>query len=401
MTPRLNAEFITGGRGQFFEDSKGNLWLTSDALSRIVQKDGKTVLESFDLNLPPKPDSRLIVAEMNETADGSLWLNTSWGIVRRLPDNRTVFYPTEDTISYGNSSMIADKNGRIWLARSNQILVLKPEPLESFPAGEQLIIKSLKVTSVVELKPEGVALMPKKSGEIFQFTNSSLSDFVENSYAKRLFQTSDGDVWITAENNLMQFADGIFHLHSSAEGLPNVMSRMAEDAAGNLWIGGHAGLARLDRQGIVTFGTADGLKSPRIFATSESTDGIMYFAGRDFYLSRFDGTKFQTVRPAINPTANFLWTSRFGMLASNGDWWVLTNERLYRFSGVKDFAELNGKQPTKTYTMADGLESNAIFQIFEDSIGDIWGFNAQRWWHRNGNSSIKKRGGKISRLFRS
>ena len=31
-----------------------------------------------------------------------------------------------------------------------------------------------------------------------------------------------------------------------------------------------------------------------------------------------------------------------------------------------------GRLPTKTYTTSDGLESNAIFQIFEDPSGDIW-----------------------------
>lgn len=113
VTPRLNAEFITGGRGQFFEDSAGNLWLTSGVLSRVTEQDGKTILQEFELNLPPASNSALVIADLNETADGSLWMDTSSGLMRRLPDSRIVFYPIEAPISSGNSSMMVDKNGRI------------------------------------------------------------------------------------------------------------------------------------------------------------------------------------------------------------------------------------------------------------------------------------------------
>ena len=371
-TPLLNAEFVTGGRGQFFEDSRGNLYLTSGVLSRIVEQDGKTVLEKVELDIPSKPNNLVIVNEMTEAADGSLWLEANVGIIRLLPDKRTVFYPLERNWSANTSSILIDKNGRIWNAGTESVLVFKPEPIGSL-SGDRLIIKSLEPTQIVELKPDSPVPMPEKSGEIFQFKNDNLNRFVENSYAKRLFQTSDGDVWITAENNLLQFSGGIFRLHHSAEGLPNVMSRMAEDAAGNLWIGGHAGLGRLDRQGFISFDTDDGLNSTRLFTANEDAGGeAMYFVGRDFYLSRFDGTKFQTVRPAISPKSTFFWTSRFGFRARNGDWWFLTSDKLYRFANAANFAELDGKQPLKIYTKDDGLGANGMFQIYEDSGGAIW-----------------------------
>jgi signal transduction histidine kinase len=60
------------------------------------------------------------------------------------------------------------------------------------------------------------------------------------------------------------------------------------------------------------------------------------------------------------------------MIDRTGQWWILTHEKLYRFAPVKDFAELDGKSPTKTYDRRDGLKSDGMFQIFEDSKGDIW-----------------------------
>jgi signal transduction histidine kinase/ligand-binding sensor domain-containing protein len=390
VKPRINAEFITGGRGLFFEDSAGNLYLTSGTFARIVKKDGKYVLENIPLDLPKRVDTNLVIADIGETNDGSLWLNSSWGLIRRLPDSRIVFYPSDKYSTVGNSSMIVDKSGRIWLSLGNSLLVLKPEPLETFAGSGALTIRSIEPTSKINLKTEEAFSLPKAGGEIFQFSSDTINNFVENSYAKRIFQTSDGDVWVSAEDKLMQFSNGGFHLHSRSEGLPNVMSRMEEDSAGNLWIGGFAGLARLDRQGLVTYGIDDGADSTRFFGINEDSEGTIYVVGRDFYLNRFDGEKFKAVQPLIDPDSQFLWTSRFGLRTSNGDWWILTNKKLYHFSGITDFSQLDKKKATETFTSADGLKADGMFQIFEDSEGSIWISTRGRGNDGNGLSRLKK-----------
>jgi signal transduction histidine kinase/streptogramin lyase len=67
-----------------------------------------------------------------------------------------------------------------------------------------------------------------------------------------------------------------------------------------------------------------------------------------------------------------LWTSRVAYKSSDGDWWILTGQKLYRFAGASNFARLNGEQPAKVYGEADGLVSDHIYQMYEDSHGDIW-----------------------------
>src|SRR5690606_24242328 len=104
-----------------------------------------------------------------------------------------------------------------------------------------------------------------------------------------LLQTSDGTVWVAAENILLEIASSGLRIHTSREGLPAVMGRMAEDPAGNLWIGGHAGLARIDRGGLITYGKDDGSPSSRFFAVTTEADGTPVFAGRDHTLNRFNG----------------------------------------------------------------------------------------------------------------
>lgn len=370
--PQINAEFITGGRGHFFEDSMGNVFLTSGRLSRVVKQAGKYALEPEVLNIPVKSNMTLLVYEIDETSDGSLWMNSNAGIIRRLPDSRLIFYPIETGMGSGSASLKADKNGRIWISIANRIFVIKPESPAAFENVGEVIIKSLEATTIFTLKPKENFSLPQTGGEIFEFTNDKIDNFVESSYAKRIFQTSDGDVWITAEDKLMQFSNGVFYLHSRAEGLPSVMTRMAEDSAGNLWIGGHAGLARLDRNGLVTYRISDSAGSARFFAINEDEDGAIYVAGRDFDLYRIDNEKFETVKPLIEPNSQYLWTSRFGFRASNGDWWMLTNKKLYQFSGIDKFSELDQRKPTATFSTAEGLKANSIFQIYEDADKSIW-----------------------------
>ena len=156
------------------------------------------------------------------------------------------------------------------------------------------------------------------------------------------------------------------------EGLPNVMSRMTEDAEGNLSIGSRSGLAQIDRAGLKTYRQEDGAHSSRFFAINEAADGTLYFASRNFYLNRYENEKFNSVRPQIPQKSDFRWTSRFAFLDSNRGWWILTTEKLYYFANVSNFEELKNKPPTEIYSTENGLKSNGIFQIFESSSGDIW-----------------------------
>jgi signal transduction histidine kinase/ligand-binding sensor domain-containing protein len=370
--PQLIGTLLTAGRGTFFEDSRGDLWITSGRVARLKEVDGKAEFENVDLKLPVDYKSALIVASIVETPDGSIWFATSWGVVRQLRSGRTVFYPDEAQITSGNSAMLVDKTGRVWMTRMNRVLVIKPEPATAFEGSGETVVRSFQPTATAELKQEEKVSLSEDDGSVTEIVSKEITTFSDGTYAKYLAETKDGDIWISADSNLLQISQGVFHLHSSGEGLPNVMARMAEDSAGNLWIGAQAGLARLDRSGLVTYGVADGLLSSRVFSISESEQGDLFVGGGGFYLGKFDGHRFQSVRPELPRTADFLWTSRLVSRSSDGDWWLLTGQKLYRFKGVDDFRQLNGEQPLKIYGEQDGLASDHIYQLFEDSRGDIW-----------------------------
>jgi signal transduction histidine kinase/ligand-binding sensor domain-containing protein len=361
--PTLNAEFVGSHRGTLLEDRKGNLWYGSDSLYLLEEKDGRVLFKENALKLPLPANSGVGIGRMSEAADGSLWLDTSHGLVRRLPDGRLIFYAAKIVPSEENRSLLLDGDGRVWYARGLEFYVLRPEPLESLADTGRLTVRTLKPTYVLTAVTDGEIRLPEKAGEILGFR---AGDLLTRYPVRWITQTSNKHVWVTIGRHLLEFDGRVFHRFSAAQGLPPTMAAMAEDSAGNLWIGGQTVLIRLDRRGLTSYGEADGLHSAAIHVINEAKDGTLYFADGDFYLTRYDGKHFQTLRPGIESGPKMLWTSRYAFLDSRNEWWILTDARLYRFAG----SDL--QRPLATYTSRDGLKSNLVFQIFEDKIGGIW-----------------------------
>jgi ligand-binding sensor domain-containing protein len=128
-SPYLNAERVGGARGDIIEDHTGTMYIGSAGLYKRVDVDGKVGFERVELGLPENPRVTFVIFDLEETNDGSLWMNTSWGIVRKLDDGRIVFYPYHEYITGGATTMLADRNGRIWLSRSANLVVMKSDPV--------------------------------------------------------------------------------------------------------------------------------------------------------------------------------------------------------------------------------------------------------------------------------
>jgi signal transduction histidine kinase/ligand-binding sensor domain-containing protein len=367
--PRLDAEHVFDDRGSVFEDSKGNLWLAADGLFKIEDLGGRPTAVKVDLGVPLPVGVGLNVGSVREWGDGSLWLSTSVGIIRRLPSGQRVFYPDpEQRLTPGGSvRMLLDTRGFVWISLSNKLYVTKPEELEAIGSTEPLIIREIEPTKIIDVAAGAPVPMPG-DGELFEFRNP---DFIGNRFAKEVLQASDGSVWIACEDTLLEFSNGVLNVHTSADGLPTVMGDLAEDNANNIWIAGQSWLARLNRGGLVSFGKEDGTASDRVLTVFE-TAGKVHVGTTDSNVAVFDGRRFTSVRPGIAHSTAHLWTSRPALRDSRGDWWILTSNKLYRFSGASSLPELANRPPSAVYGRESGLTSDGIFQIYEDSRGDMW-----------------------------
>jgi hypothetical protein len=103
---------------------------------------------------------------MAEAEDGSLWIETSWGLARRLTDGRTVFYLSSTFAPFGNRSFLLDQNSRVWYARGLELYVMNPEPLASLTQPGPIIPRSIKPSYVLPAIAGKEIRLPDKPGEI-------------------------------------------------------------------------------------------------------------------------------------------------------------------------------------------------------------------------------------------
>ncbi|PYS51808.1 MAG: hypothetical protein DMF68_03140 [Acidobacteria bacterium] len=128
--PTLNAERVDIDRASIYEDREGNLWIGGGALSLLEEEDGKVSERKVELNLPADASGKFDIVTMCEGKDGSLWLATSLGVMRRLPDGREILYSADfgQRMSSG-LSILEDRTGLIWAGRASGIYIIKPEPI--------------------------------------------------------------------------------------------------------------------------------------------------------------------------------------------------------------------------------------------------------------------------------
>jgi len=392
--PLVNVEPIKNLRYPNFEDSNGNLWgWEPRGLDLLREVDGKTISTLIELQLPENPDNRLTLASYAQGSEGSFWVGTNWGLVRRLPDGRLIHY-VFDSQQTSNRILkfVEDKENRVWIARDDGILVLKVNPVSQLNGlgpftSRRVTIKPGSVTA------DGMAKLPAEAAEAFSF---SFRDLLRRDLGKtpragsivpRIYEflcSNDGTIWITSLTGLISYDGKRFQHFTESQGLAsNNVAEMVEDNDGNIWMGSYAGLMRLNPKGMTTFDSSDGLREPRVHSIYETSAGEMYFVTENWNISVLRDEEFKTARPQLPTDAIYMWHSNVALPDSHGDWWLSTAKGVLRYSGIKRIEDLEGRAPTAVYTDANGLIANETNSVFEDSRGDIW----------IGTDPIAKRGG--------
>ncbi len=105
---------------------------------------------------------------------------------------------------------------------------------------------------------------------------------------------------------------------------------------------------------------ADGLPSDTLHAILQTRDGYLWF-GTDSGLARFDGVRFTRFDTDTTPS---LTANRITGLAEDkeGTLWIATDNGLWSMT----------KGTFRRYTVADGLNSEALTAVIAGSKGDLW-----------------------------
>lgn len=360
------------------EGHKGAVWVgTDDGLYRLEQRDGHASLRFIDLSMPHAFPEQRIVNDVLEDAHGSLWIGAASGLYRLWTDGRTDRYTERDGLPNAYvQDLFEDHEGQLWAGtRLGGFFRFHPTDARSAP--------------LVDLH------FTYRPGD---------RDGLPTSWVFQLFETSDRRFWIATGRGLIEFFRGAsgrerFHPYAERNGLTDYnVTTLTEDPGGNLWMGTYGGGAmKLTRGGFTTYDQQDGIAN--VTAIFEDQSNHLCFRGSvlgdartsafegarldplspdppTFYsrLGCLDGRQFNWFKPAAVSRIGWLegWVGeRVTLQSRNGEWWVATGEGLYRFlSG--DFMQLRTARPVAVYTKQDGLATNQVFALFEDSASNIW-----------------------------
>jgi len=365
----LNAKFVSDARGFMFQDRAGNLWLAGTTLERVREKDGKPIFETVALNRRQNVPQTPGIGRVCEGQDGSFWFLGTAGLTRRFPDGREVFYSVDDPTTNLLRRIVEDPNGNIWVGGSKGVYVIHPESAADLTPSGARSVRRLDRPAREVSRWQASAITQIKPGEILKYPDA---EGVRVGIGDYLYRAADGHIWISNTKSVFEFDGQTFRTYTTAQGFLEGIVHFGEDGSDNLWLGGSNGLMRLDRSGMRSYLTGDGLANINILVVHQTRDDKLYVMTRDLSLSLFDGERFQTIRPSLPSDAQPLWISNTVFQDSTGEWWFPTVTKLYRFAAVSDFRELARRPPRATYDSRDGLKSDQMFQIWEDSHRDLW-----------------------------
>jgi signal transduction histidine kinase/ligand-binding sensor domain-containing protein len=359
----LHAQLVSSNSlTELFEDRSGNLWAGGESLYLIEEGPGGAALREINLNLPEawKPYLVRTIAEGN---DGSLWLGTSYGLLRRLPDGRVAQYHLDRKAGPGNVHVVlADKDGYVWAAYTGGSFVMRPEPFSSFAGKSAFSSRELRAG-----RPRAETVLPARAGDAIDLT--SLEAF--GGQATRISdirQQANRQIWLAAKDRLVLFDGRRFRSFADAR---FIFSELIEDSDADLWITTSlGGVLRFSVRGLTSYGSTDGLANPDIASIHEDRNGQLQVVSAGWSINQLVGRRFRSIHPNI-PEAGAIWTSPLGFLDRGGQWWLLTGRGLYRFARVRRLEDLAHASPV-LYTKLDGLPGQWAYCMFEDSTGDLW-----------------------------
>ena len=301
----------------------------------------------------------LLVWAVAEDAEGSLWIGSSWGLTRRLPDGRTIHYAIDPVQGADHvRALLVEPENRIWIAHATGVIVFQPEPVRPSPASSQFQM----------LRPLGVGTEVKPGGAV----RYTVADGWTGRSVRALHRSKDGVLWIGSLDGLTRFNGKRFE-PTTIDGGAKAALGIAEDREGNLWVGtSAAGAAKIARHGFSTFTEGDGLGRGSVGELLHDPSGSLFAVTGGQFIHRFEGRRFSTVRPNLSDESTDSLGLAIALRDRMGDWWLPGDRGLFRFPAVAKLEDLARVRPKAVYTIEDGLAGEDVFRLFEDSRGDMW-----------------------------
>ncbi|HAM10545.1 MAG: hypothetical protein A2X05_08955 [Bacteroidetes bacterium GWE2_41_25] len=263
-----------------------------------------------------------------------------------------------------------------------QILRMKP-PVVKTPGKDGIKLPEIiKVNEICVLSraPEIVQAKTAHSKEINPMNFSSLSKIqgLRHDQIRNMAQDKAGNIWLGTDDGLTKYDGKYFSHYTTEQGLNNnLILSVCIDINENLWIGSFGGGAiRYDGLNLCKFTDSSGLVNNVVNCIFEDSKGKIWL-GTAGGLSVYSGRTFTNYTVDQGLCHNYI---RSIAEDNSGRIWISTND-----AGISVF---DGRS-FSNYSESEGLPVNHIHSLYKDKDGNIWlGGNRQMLMAFNGSDFI-------------
>ncbi len=281
--------------------------------------------------------------------EGSLWVGTDNGGLNRV--KQQVFDVLDRPHPLPITSVCEDKQAGLWFGINNGgVDYWHGNVLREYKGPEGL--SDLYVRSVLA-DGSGNVWVGTLGGGLFQLRGENFQRIADWPAISSMYQDRLGQVWIGSGQGLICWSPR--KQFTRRDGLcADAIQALADDAAGNLWIGTPGGLNVLRAGRFSAFHKTDGLPGENISALYVDAENVLW-VGTSSGLARFDGTNWISYS-----TDTGLISNRIGYLAEDAEHylWLGSVAGLMRVNrkDLNDFARGVARSvPCRPYRVSDGL----------------------------------------------
>lgn len=390
------------------QDRHGHIWfgggtwrLPGKGLSRY---DGVGIARFDTVDGLPGNTVRAIL----EDAAGHLWFATGHegaGVgVARFDGERFESVAHEDGVPHGvRSALFEAPDGRLWVGGTTGLSWLAEGRFRhARGAAEErfevrAILQDRRGRQCVALFAEGITCFGTGVTERFRAVDGLPNDQVYD-----LVADDNGDLWAaTYGGGVGRYLGNRVRSYRSAQNLALDWPRGGSvDRHGELWFGGHGGVARFDGDDLTAVARATGFPEANVDAILEDSQGRRWFGTRGRGVARYDGETLEVLsEPGLQMVDDMVedrhgriwfatgwgkagvwrfddgaltsWTTEDGLAndsvwdieeTADGDLWFATEGGVSRYDG----------EGFTNYTQADGLSDDLVWSLFQDRGGVLW-----------------------------